>query len=73
MPKTPKSRPPETKPRPRSPNRPEESLGPDPSEPNVTPPPEVRTDHDRGIGEMGAEELDPGQPLNEPAKKPPRE
>jgi hypothetical protein len=31
----------------------------------VTPPPEARTDPDRGTGEMGAESLDPSQPLNE--------
>jgi hypothetical protein len=31
----------------------------------VTPPPEVRTDPDRGTGEMGTENLDPSQPLNE--------
>jgi hypothetical protein len=32
--------------------------------PTTTPPPEARTDPDRGTGEMGTENLDPSQPLN---------
>ena len=31
----------------------------------VTPPPEARTDPERGTGEMGTENLDPSQPLSE--------
>jgi hypothetical protein len=37
----------------------------DPARRAVTPPPEARTDPDRGTGEMGTENLDPSQPLSE--------
>jgi hypothetical protein len=53
-----------------SPGSPKRSAGVEPAPPKTTPPPESRTDRDRGIGELGTEELDPSKPLNEPIKRP---
>lgn len=48
---------------------PQDLSRPEHTKPNITPPSEARTDPDRGVGEMGAEELDPDQPLNKPVEK----